>query len=83
MVEDRGLNLGRNAVRVRPLRAGEPVDQAVRAVGLEVPTDFIELLPGIADQRNRCLDLSITHIVVLSRYVCHGRYREDASIRAI
>ncbi|MCA3322606.1 MAG: hypothetical protein INF75_09645 [Roseomonas sp.] len=27
--------------------------------------------------------LSITHIVVLSRYVCHGRYREDVSIRAI
>jgi hypothetical protein len=32
---------------------------------------------------NHPRSLSITHIVVLSRYVCHVRYREDASIRAI
>ena len=48
MVEDRCLDFGRNAVRVRPLGTRESVDQAVRAVGLEVPPDFIELLSGIA-----------------------------------
>ena len=37
----------------------------------------------IRDKCNHPGSLSITHIVVLSRYVCHGRYREDASIRAI
>jgi hypothetical protein len=50
VVEDRGLDFGRNAVRVRPLGAGQPIDQAIRPIGLEVPPDFIELLPGIADQ---------------------------------
>ena len=49
VVEDRGLNLGRNAVPVGGLRAGQPMDQATRAVGLEVPPAFRELLPGIAD----------------------------------
>jgi hypothetical protein len=48
VVEDRGLDFGRNAVRVRPLGAGQPMDQAIRPISLEVPPDFVELLPGTA-----------------------------------
>ncbi len=46
VVEDRCLDFGRNAVRVGALRAGEPIDQAIRPIGLEIPPDFVELLPG-------------------------------------
>ncbi len=55
VVEDRSRNLGRSAVRAWSFRAREPVDQATRPIGLEIPPDFIELLPGITDHRNRCL----------------------------
>jgi len=47
-VEDRGLDLGCNAVRVRALGAGQAVYQAVRPIGLKVRPDFVELQPGIA-----------------------------------
>ena len=50
VIEDRSRDLGRHTVRVRYLRAGQSVDQAIRPIGLDVPPDFIELLPGIADQ---------------------------------
>ena len=50
VIEDRGRDLGRHTVMGGFLRAGRPVDQAIRPIGLEVPPDFIELLPGIADQ---------------------------------
>ena len=50
VIEDRGRDLGRHMVRVGYLRARQPVDQAIRPIGLDVPPDFIELLPGIADQ---------------------------------
>jgi hypothetical protein len=42
MIEDRGRDLGRHMVRVGYLRAGQPVDQAIRPIGLDVPPDFIE-----------------------------------------
>lgn len=48
VVEDRSLDLGRNPVRVRPLRAGEAVNQAIAPIGLEIPPYFLDLLPGIA-----------------------------------
>jgi hypothetical protein len=48
MIEDGGLDFGSDTVGLRPLGAGQPVDQAFRAVGLEVAADFIELLAGIA-----------------------------------
>jgi hypothetical protein len=48
MVEDRRLDLGRDPVRVRPLRAGQPVEQALGAKGLEVAADLVELLARVA-----------------------------------
>jgi len=50
VVEDGLLDLSRNAVRVRPLRARKPVDEAVRPIGLEVAPDLVKLLARIADQ---------------------------------
>lgn len=50
MVEDRLLDLGRHPVRVRALGAGQPVEQPVGAIGLEVAADLIELLARIAHQ---------------------------------
>jgi hypothetical protein len=34
---------------MRIARAGQPVDQTVRAVGLEVAPDLVELLAAVAD----------------------------------
>jgi hypothetical protein len=45
--------------------------------------DAAPLRAPLREYRIHPVSLSITHIVVLSRYVFHGRYREDASIRAI
>ena len=50
MVEDRLLDLGRQAVRMRPLRAFDLVEQALGAEGLVVAADLVELLPAVADQ---------------------------------
>jgi hypothetical protein len=50
MVEDRRFDLRRHAVRVRPARAGRAVDQPLRAEGLEVAADFVELLAGVTHQ---------------------------------
>jgi len=47
VVEDGLLDLGRHAVRVWPLCAGQAVDQAVGAVCLEVAADLVELLPAV------------------------------------
>ena len=47
VVEDGGLDLGRDAVGMRPLGAGKPVDQALGAIGLEIAPDLVELLTGI------------------------------------
>lgn len=47
-VKDRSLNLGRHAVRVGSIGPGKAVDRGIRAIGPEVPPDFIEWLPGIA-----------------------------------
>ena len=47
--------------RVRPAGAGQPVDQAVRAVGLVVPPDLVELLARIAHDPAR-----LRHVVHLA-----------------
>ena len=44
VVEDRLLDLGRDPVGVRPLGAGQAVDQPF----LEVASNLVELLAGIA-----------------------------------
>lgn len=44
VVEHRLLDLRWDPVRVRPARAGQPVDKPVGAVGLEVAADLVELL---------------------------------------
>lgn len=44
VVENRLFDLLGYPVRVRPPRAGQPVDQASRAVGLEVAPDLVKLL---------------------------------------
>lgn len=46
--EHRRLNLGRHPVGVRTSRAGQTIDQAIGAISLEVASDLVELLPGIA-----------------------------------
>jgi len=48
MVEDRRLDLGRHPVGVRPAGAGQPIDQPLGPLGLEVPADLVELLPAVA-----------------------------------
>ena len=48
VVEDRLLDLGRHPVGVRAAGAGQPVEQPLGAVGLEVPADLVELLARIA-----------------------------------
>lgn len=48
VIEDRGLDLGRDPVRVRTLGAGQPVDQPLGAIGLEVAADLVELLARVA-----------------------------------
>ena len=48
VIEDRGRDLGRHTVMGGFLRAGRPVDQAIRPIGLEVPPDLVQMLPGIA-----------------------------------
>ena len=49
VVEDRLLDLLADPVEVRVARAGDPVEQAVGAVGLEVAPDLVELVPTVAD----------------------------------
>jgi hypothetical protein len=46
--EDGILDLLADAVGVRTLGAGEPVEQPLGAVGLEVPADLVELLTAVA-----------------------------------
>lgn len=50
VLQDRLLDLGGDAVGVRPACPGHVVDEALRAVGLEVAADFVELLAGVAHQ---------------------------------
>ena len=45
MVENGCLDLGCHPVGVWPPRPRQPVDQAFRPIGLEVPPDLVELLP--------------------------------------
>ena len=47
VVEDGLLDLGRYPVGMLASGAGQTVDQAVGAVGLEVATDLVELLPAV------------------------------------
>ena len=44
VVEHRLLDLGGHPVGVRPLGAGQPVDQPIGPIGLEVAPDLVELL---------------------------------------
>jgi hypothetical protein len=48
MIEDRPFDLGRHPVGVRRAGAGDPVEQPLSAVGLEVAADLVELLARIA-----------------------------------
>ena len=54
MIEDRGFDLGRDPVGMRPLRPGQPVDQPVGAVGLEVAADLVELLASSPSPDGPC-----------------------------
>jgi hypothetical protein len=56
MVEDRLLGLGRQPVRVRPLRPSGFVDQPLRTEGLVVAADPVELLAAVADDPARLGD---------------------------
>lgn len=47
VVQDGLLDLGVNPVGVGPAGPGQAVDQAVGAVGLEVPADLVELLAAV------------------------------------
>ena len=49
MIEDRRLDLGGHSVGMRPLGAGQAVEQPIGAVGLKVAPDLIELLLAVAD----------------------------------
>jgi hypothetical protein len=49
MVEDRLLDVLADPVGVWIARSGDPVEQAVGAVGLEVAADLVELLAAVAD----------------------------------
>src|SRR6266849_3073801 len=48
MVEDRLLDLGRDPVRMWSLGAGQPIDQPLGPVSLEIAADLVELLATIA-----------------------------------
>ena len=48
MGQDRLFDRRRNAVRVRPARSRQPIDQAVGAVQLKAPPDLVELLLAVA-----------------------------------
>lgn len=48
MVEHGLLDLGRHPVGMRSPGAGQPVDQPLGAIGLEVATDLVELLARVA-----------------------------------
>jgi hypothetical protein len=48
VVENSGFDLGADAVGVWPAGAGQPVEQAFRAIGLEVAADLVKLLARIA-----------------------------------
>jgi hypothetical protein len=48
VVEDRLLDRGADPVGVRRAGAGDPVEQALSAVGLEVPAYLVELLARVA-----------------------------------
>lgn len=45
-----GLLLLADAVRVRTLRAGQPIDQALGTERLEVAPDFLELLTAVTHE---------------------------------
>ena len=48
VIEHGLLDFGGDAIGVRPLRAGQTVDEAVGPIGLEVAPDLVELLAGVA-----------------------------------
>jgi hypothetical protein len=50
VVEDRRLDLRCDAIGMRATGAGQPVDETIGAVGLEVAADLVELLAGVAHQ---------------------------------
>ncbi len=50
MLEHGLLDLGRYPVGMRAPGAGQPVDQPLGAIGLEVAPDLVKLLAGIAHQ---------------------------------
>ena len=56
--QDRLFDRRRNAVRVRPPGAGQPVKQAVGAVQLKAPPDLVELLAAVADDPARLRDVA-------------------------
>jgi hypothetical protein len=46
----------RHAIGMRVARAGQPIEQPVRAIGLEVAADLVELLAAVADYLLQALD---------------------------
>jgi len=50
VIEDGRLDLRGDAIGMRALGTGQPIDQAVGAVGLEVAADLVELLARVAHQ---------------------------------
>jgi general L-amino acid transport system substrate-binding protein len=82
VIDSQGVNRGLDADTCRAVAAAILGDaNKVRWVVLSSQARLPALQSGQVDLLSRTL--SITHIVVLSRYLCHGRCREDASIRAI
>ena len=58
MIEDRRLDLCRHPVGVRPLDAGQTVEQPIGPVGLKVAPDLIEWLPTVAHHPARLADVA-------------------------
>ena len=58
MGQDRLLDRRRDPVRVRPLRAGQPVEQPLGAVHLEVAADLVEVLAAVAHDPARLRDVA-------------------------
>jgi hypothetical protein len=50
VIEDGLLDLGRDPVGVRPLGAGQAINEPVSTVGLVIAADLVELLAAIAHQ---------------------------------
>lgn len=69
VLQDRLLDRFGHAVGVRVARPGQPIDQPVRAVGLEVAADLVELLAAVAD-----------HLAGLGHVAEVGRQLEQAEL---